>query len=169
MNTLCSECSKSALYEERSERYFCSNECHQNSHTPLVMGIREAGPFATPLVVSGNMMQELEKSNEALTVLYTDAHMQFALERVPEGDKIAREIHERQTQFIRAERGRATINIYYREDRGRLFKSFELVGGDTDSIVSPDWIVVHSNTYHEVVNTGQGPFLFYTIYAPRVH
>lgn len=76
-------------------------------------------------------------------------HIQVALMSVEPGQTVPREIHSELSQFIRVEAG-----------MGRIILNdipFDIFNGTA--------AVIPAGTWHEIVNTGQGPLKFYTLYC----
>ena len=164
----CAQCGKDESHFVSLDHFLCSYACYALHTKEDTCAGDDSSGHSKPLVLSGNMARQMEKdSQEPLTVLYTDENCQFALERVAPGKTVPREIHATQTQIIIAYQGKANINIYYAEDITKLYKTVEL---EAHSPLYDDWVIIHANTYHEVVNaSNDAPFLFSTAYAPHVH
>ena len=86
-------------------------------------------------------------------MLYTGKHLQLVLMALKPGEEIGEEVHADHDQFFRVEKGKGEVWI----------------DGERTKIVSDDAIVVPAGARHNVVNTGDKPLKFYTIYAPPDH
>ena len=179
MSYQCSQCKKNTEFGEEIKivRPFCSLTCRDNYHGVYIMGKKQdigymtssssQHPQSIPHILEIININEAsldgdEENEDTLTVLYTDEHLQFAIETVPVEGFIEKEIHLTQTQFIRIEEGEARIDIFYPEGDGKtLYKSYKL---------SPNGcIIIHASTYHKVTNIGFNILKFSTVYAPHVH
>lgn len=89
-------------------------------------------------------------------VIHTGNYSQLVLMSIPVGEDIELEIHPETDQFFRIEQGEGELKIGYNQDRIHKFK-------DNFGLVVP------SNTYHHIVNTGNVPIKLYTIYSPPQH
>lgn len=87
-------------------------------------------------------------------VIYTTKESQVVLMSLPVGDYIRCEKHGDVTQFIKVEGG--TGVVYINGDRRYNIKS-----GDS--------VVIPSNTYHYIKNTGKDSLKLYSIYSPPEH
>ena len=89
-------------------------------------------------------------------VIYTGNYSQLVLMSIPKGEDIEFEIHPNNDQFFRIEQGKGELIIGKEQDKKHLIK-------DDMGIVVP------SNTYHRLINTGEVPIKLYTIYSPPHH
>lgn len=156
-------------YDYFSRQFFCSDKCRELHYPDM------EAPFsaiddedrAIPLLHTGSMEAELQRSRRALDIQYTDEHMQLAYESVKPGGILRREIHPTQSQFIQIKQGEAEVLIYYPEgESDQLYRSIRLAANTPST---DDYIIIHASTYHEVRNTGVETLQFLTIYAPNVH
>lgn len=93
-------------------------------------------------------------SNKAYRkVLFTTNQQQLVTMSLPPTDYIKKENHPKTTQFIRIESGTGIAiidDITYRLSNGTV-------------------LVIPSNTWHYIKNTGKTPLQLYTIYSPPEH
>ena len=171
-SSFCSVCKKVTDIGEVCEIPFCSEDCRTLFHGVSIMGsLIESDGGGDPLhpivlKVDNKILTLTPKdgnieTEKTFTNIYTDEHMEFAIETVPVADKIKKEIHPTQTQFIRIEEGAARIDIFYLNDNETLYRTFKLKEGSC--------LIIHSSTYHEVTNIGDTVLKFSTVYSPRVH
>ncbi len=191
----CSECKQEiARYHQVNRVPYCTERCRTNHYTPRtsqaigpVVVVENGteflrGEHVIPHVVPFDMQSLIGRATDPMHVVYTDENMQLAIEVVPPGGVISREIHPTQTQFIRVERGHARVDIFYPENVEVLFRSYflnaaeEATGGEEeddggDSKTSTmDTIIIHAGVYHKVSNlSATRPMKFYTVYSPHVH
>ncbi|HUH58842.1 MAG TPA: cupin domain-containing protein [Candidimonas sp.] len=86
-------------------------------------------------------------------VLYTGKYMQLVLMTLKPGEEIGAEVHEDHDQFFRIEAGSGDV----------------IIDGQTRAIKDDDAIIVPAGARHNVVNTGNAPLQFYTLYGPPEH
>lgn len=86
-------------------------------------------------------------------ILYTTEQTQLVVMSIPPGDDIDKEKHEITTQFIRVEQGNG---VAYISD-----KMYRLKDGDC--------LIIPSNTWHYIKNTGEDDLKLYTLYSPPEH
>ncbi len=96
------------------------------------------------------------KNTEYRKVLATSNNMQLVVMSIPEKENIPFEIHKDHDQFIKVEKGNCNAII------GNQNKN-------TYTLREGDCIIIPSNTYHEITNTGNEPLKLYTIYTPPEH
>lgn len=94
-----------------------------------------------------------EENDNFRKVLYTGKHMQLVLMTLQPGEDIGMEVHEGHDQFFRIEDGEGEV----------------IIDGTTTPIEDDDAIIVPAGAEHNVVNTGDEPLRFYTIYSPPEH
>jgi mannose-6-phosphate isomerase-like protein (cupin superfamily) len=86
-------------------------------------------------------------------VLYTGKNLQLVLMTLKAGEEIGEEVHEDRDQFFRIEEGRGEIRI-----------------DGMANVVEDDFaVIVPAGARHNVVNTGDNPLRFYTLYGPPEH
>lgn len=101
----------------------------------------------------GNI-EDLTKNNANFRqVIYTGNHCQVVLMSLLPGEDIGLETHDKNDQFFRFEEGSGKAIV--------AGKEYELADGTA--------LVVPSGTEHNIVNTGDKPLRFYTIYSPAHH
>jgi mannose-6-phosphate isomerase-like protein (cupin superfamily) len=86
-------------------------------------------------------------------VLYTGKHLQLVLMALQPGEEVGEEVHETHDQFFRIESGKGVVEI----DRAR------------HEIADDDAVIVPAGALHNVINTGDAPLKFYTLYGPPEH
>jgi len=93
------------------------------------------------------------------TVVYTGAHTQLTLMRIPPGEEIGWEMHGNLDQFLRIEQGEGRLDLGRTE--GHVDEKHDL---------RDDWaIIVPAGTWHNVVNTGTQDLKLYSLYSPPEH
>lgn len=137
---------------------FCGNECYNAFFSSIENRDKLVNPYH--MVKHGRMNREVSKNKSAYSRFYIDEYIEGAIENVEIGGLLKKEIHPHSTQFIRIEEGDALVKIY--SFSGKDSKEYMLSALDENL---DDYIVVPSNTYHEVVNTGNRIMKFYTIYG----
>ena len=99
-------------------------------------------------------IEDLTDANEAFRrVLYTGRHLQLVLMRLLPGEEIGLEAHAGHDQFFQFVDGEGAVII----DGLRT-------PVDDDSVV-----LVPAGARHNIVNTGDEPLRFYTLYGPPEH
>lgn len=92
-------------------------------------------------------------------VLFTGAQLQLTVMSIPPGGEVGLEMHAGLDQFIRIESGSAEVTL------GRSKDSV-----DEKHQVGDDWVaIIPGGTWHNVVNTGDGPLKLYSLYSPPEH
>jgi mannose-6-phosphate isomerase-like protein (cupin superfamily) len=86
-------------------------------------------------------------------VLYTGEHLQLVLMTLQPGEEIGEEVHDDRDQFFRFEEGRGEVRI----------------NGTANPIEDDYAVIVPAGARHNVVNTGEAPLRFYTLYGPPEH
>lgn len=94
-----------------------------------------------------------EENEDYRRVLYTGKHLQLVLMALRPGEEIGEEVHETHDQFFRFEAGAGEI----------------LIDGARREVEADDAVIVPAGARHNVVNTGQAPLKFYTLYGPPEH
>jgi mannose-6-phosphate isomerase-like protein (cupin superfamily) len=99
-------------------------------------------------------IEELTQGNDDFRrVIYTGRHLQLVLMSLAPKEDIGEEVHATHDQFLRFEEGKGEVVI-----DGRRTK------------VEDDWaVIVPAGARHNVINTGDEPLKFYTLYAPPEH
>ena len=99
-------------------------------------------------------IEQLTLANENFRqVLYTGAHLQLVLMTLHPGEEIGAEVHENRDQFFRFEEGSGEV----------------LIDGVANRVRDDFAVIVPAGARHNVVNTGDAPLRFYTIYGPPEH
>lgn len=100
-----------------------------------------------------------KKNNTFRTALWTGKHLQVTLMSLNVGEDIGLEIHPDVDQFLCIEQGQGVVQMGPSKDNLNFQRS-----------VYEDFaILVPAGTWHNVMNTGNGPLKLYTIYAPPNH
>lgn len=117
--------------------------------------LRDYGP--QPYVV--NINEATKQNTNFRTALWTGKHLQVTLMSIKPGDDIGLEIHPNVDQFIRVEAGQAIVRMG--KNKNKL---------DFQARVSDEYaIMIPAGTWHNIINTGNGPLKVYSIYAPPQH
>ncbi len=86
-------------------------------------------------------------------VLYTGEHLQLVLMTLRPGEQVGEEVHPDRDQFFRFEEGEGVVVIDGKENK-----------------VEDDYaVIVPAGCCHNVINTGEEPLQFYTLYGPPEH
>ena len=101
----------------------------------------------------GDIEDLTEENTDFRRVLYTGANLQLVLMSLEPGEEIGEEVHEDRDQFFRVEEGEGEVWI----------------DGTRSGIKDDDAILVPAGARHNIVNTGDEPLRFYTLYAPPEH
>lgn len=100
-----------------------------------------------------NIENLTEENNNFRKVLYTGEESQLVLMSLLPGEDIGSEVHSENDQFFRFEEGDGNVII-----------------NETEYSVSDgDAVVVPKGATHNVINVGDKPLRFYTIYSPAHH
>ncbi|MFC7500121.1 cupin domain-containing protein [Enterovirga sp. GCM10030262] len=86
-------------------------------------------------------------------VLYTGKHLQLVLMTLKPGEEIGEEVHDDRDQFFRIEEGQGEVRI----------------DGTANKVKDDFAVIVPAGARHNVVNTGDAPLRFYTLYGPPEH
>lgn len=134
---------------------FASNpELSEVVHTILSC---RAAPSRPPLVF--NLNERIAGLNQKRHILFTDARLQFAIQKLEPGESVEMEMHPTQNQFLRVEEGSAAI-VVGRDERTRV--TLQSNGDDVAILIAGTW--------HKIVNSDPVETLkFYTLYAPPAH
>lgn len=101
----------------------------------------------------GDIEDLTEENSDFRRVLYTGKNLQLVLMSLAPGEEIGEEVHEDRDQFFRVEAGKGEVRI----------------DGKSSPIEDDDAIIVPAGARHNIVNTGDEPLRFYTIYGPPEH
>jgi mannose-6-phosphate isomerase-like protein (cupin superfamily) len=86
-------------------------------------------------------------------VLYTGQNLQLVLMTLKPGEEIGEEVHEDKDQFFRFEAGIGEVQI----------------NGKKKKVEDGIAIIVPAGALHNVINKGEEPLHFYTLYGPPDH
>ncbi len=86
-------------------------------------------------------------------VLYTGEHLQLVLMTLKPGEEIGEEVHEDKDQFFRFEAGTGEVQI----------------NGKKKKVDDGIAVIVPAGAKHNVLNKGDEPLSFYTLYGPPDH
>jgi len=100
-----------------------------------------------------NIEKLTENNADFRHVLYTGHNLQLVLMSLKPGEDIGLETHRDRDQFFRVEDGEGEVHI----------------DGVKTKIGDGDAFIVPAGAQHNVVNTGNDPLRFYTIYGPPEH
>lgn len=101
----------------------------------------------------GNLETLTIRNKNYRKVLHTTNNMQLVLMSLLPDEEIGAETHEKTTQFIRVESGKARAIVKN--------KVFYLKAGD--------FITIPPKNKHNIINNGDEPLKLYTIYTPPQH
>ncbi len=100
-----------------------------------------------------NIEHLTKENNNFRKVLYTAKHSQLVLMSLKPGEDIGAEVHEELDQFFRVDAGKGKV----------------VLDGVDHEIEDGFAVVVPAGMNHNVVNTGDEPLKFYTVYSPPEH
>ena len=116
-------------------------------------------PAPPRLPVVFNLNAQIDGLQQKRHILFTDARLQFAIQRLAPGESVEMEMHPTQNQFLRVEEGSATI-VVGRDERTKV----ALQSNENDVAI------LIAGTWHKIVNSDPVTSLkFYTLYAPPAH
>jgi len=93
------------------------------------------------------------------TTLWTGAHLQLTLMSIPVGGDIGLEVHPKNDQFLRLEKGKGRVQMGPKKSELTFERDVE-----------DDWaILVPAGTWHNVTNIGDVPMKVYALYGPADH
>ena len=93
------------------------------------------------------------------TVIFTGEKTQLTVMHLQAGEEIGLEVHEDTDQFLRIEEGSATVTMG--RTRDAVDETHEL---------QDDWaVIIKAGTWHNVINSGDGPLKLYSLYSPPEH
>ncbi|MCJ1299257.1 hypothetical protein MMC08_002049 [Hypocenomyce scalaris] len=95
---------------------------------------------------------EVEKSSVFRRVLWTGKHSQVVIMNVPRGGEIGEEIHT------------VDQHLTFTSGTGKA-----IVNGKEQEVSGGSLAIVPAGAKHNFINTGDGPLLLYTVYAPAEH
>ncbi|USQ77047.1 cupin domain-containing protein [Ornithinimicrobium cryptoxanthini] len=91
--------------------------------------------------------------------LWTGAHLQLTVMSIDVGDDIGLEVHPKNDQFLRVEKGKG------RTEMGPTKNDLSF----TKDVGDDDIVLVPAGTWHNVTNTGDEPLKVYVLYGPADH
>lgn len=121
-------------------------------HTPE---IKDYGEKAVII----NINRLAKENRNYRTCLWSGRNMQVTLMSIPVGGDIGLEIHRGLDQFIRVEDGFALIMM----GKTKSNLNCQLKVNNNFAAIIP------SNTWHNIINTGNKPLKLYSIYCPPHH
>lgn len=130
-----------------------------NSNLPRQKASSFAGADYGPNPFVVDIHKAVMHNDTFRTALWTGRNLQLTLMSIPAGGDIGQEMHPNVDQFLRVEEGQGLIQMG--DGKGNL---------NMRQPVYDDYaIFVPAGTWHNVVNTGNGPLKLYSIYAPPQH
>lgn len=94
-----------------------------------------------------------EDNDDFRRVLYTGKHLQLVLMTLQPDEDLGEETHLDHDQFFRFEKGKGEVWI----------------DGQRTSVKHDKAVIVPAGAKHNVINTGDKPLRFYTLYGPPDH
>jgi mannose-6-phosphate isomerase-like protein (cupin superfamily) len=99
-------------------------------------------------------VEDLADANEAFRrVLYTGRHLQLVLMRLLPGEEIGLEAHQEHDQFFQFIDGDGEV----------------IIDGVRTRVGDDHAVLVPARARHNIVNRGDEPLVFYTLYGPPEH
>jgi mannose-6-phosphate isomerase-like protein (cupin superfamily) len=99
-------------------------------------------------------IEDLADANEAFRrVLYTGRHLQLVMMRLLPGEEIGLETHLEHDQFFQFIDGKGAV----------------IINGLRTPVADDSAVLVPAGARHNIVNTGEGPLKFYSLYGPPEH
>jgi mannose-6-phosphate isomerase-like protein (cupin superfamily) len=92
-------------------------------------------------------------NNDFRQVVYTGEHLQLVLMSLAPGEEIGEETHEDRDQFFRFEEGEGVV----------------VIDGNENQVQEDFAVIVPAGACHNVINRGEEPLQFYTLYGPPEH
>lgn len=138
--------------QEKSHEYALTSESRKTSQVNASV---DRGPL--PLVI--DIEDATEENVNFRTALWTGNKMQLTLMSINVGDDTGLEKHIDVEQFIRIEEGEGLLLMGDSENN----LTFRRRLSDDDAIIIP------SEKWHNIINTGRRPLKLYSIYAPPEH
>lgn len=108
---------------------------------------------------SGNIERATLDNTTFRTTVFTGDRLQLTVMHLQPGEEIGLEAHGDTDQFIRVEEGSARVTMGASKD-----------AVDETRELQDDWaVIIKAGTWHNVINTGDGPLKLYSIYTPPEH
>jgi mannose-6-phosphate isomerase-like protein (cupin superfamily) len=101
----------------------------------------------------GDIEDQAEGNSDFRRVIYTGKNIQLVLMSLKPGEDIGEEVHKDRDQFFRIEKGKGEV----------------LIDGKRSKIKGDDAVLVPAGARHNIINTGEKPLRFYTLYGPPEH
>ena len=102
---------------------------------------------------SENIERLTEGNVDFRRVLYTGQNLQLVLMTLKPAEEIGEEVHADRDQFFRFEEGKGEVWI----------------DGKANEVEDAFAVIVPAGARHNVINTGDAPLRFYTLYGPPEH
>lgn len=121
----------------------------------LMAELQDFGP--NPFVVD---IEKVTEENETFrTALWTGEKIQLTLMSIPVGGDVGLEVHKKEDQFLRIEKGRGLVQMGPTADEVTFERE-----------VGHDWaVLVPVGVWHNIKNIGDEPMQIYSIYGPPHH
>jgi mannose-6-phosphate isomerase-like protein (cupin superfamily) len=111
----------------------------------------------------GPLVADIEKAtlanNNYRTALWTGPRLQLTVMSIAPGGDIGPEMHPNADQFLRIEEGRGVTTMGLSKDNLPFVQP----------VFENSAVFVPAGTWHNIINTGEGPLKLYTVYAPPNH
>lgn len=137
---------------------------HHTREKGLIVADKEKKNYQTgndkgkePYVV--NIEEKTVKNTLFRDTVWTGKHLQLTLMSIPAGGDIGLEVHPKNDQFLRIEKGKGKVEMGPKKSELTFVKEVE---GD-------DIILVPAGTWHNVTNTGSDDLKVYALYGPADH
>jgi mannose-6-phosphate isomerase-like protein (cupin superfamily) len=107
-------------------------------------------------VLSGDLNKMTIENNNYRKIVNTTHHQQLVLMSLKPKEEIGMEVHKKIDQFIRIEKGSATVIIG--KENSKIYK-----------LKKEYFITIPAGTNHNIINTGRSELKLYSIYSPSNH
>ena len=105
-------------------------------------------------------LKDATKENTTFrTAIWTGKNLQLTVMSIAPGDDIGMEVHTKEDQFFRIEKGNARLEAGEDKDNMTFVQDVKKGFG----------IFIPAGTWHNIINTGDEALKLYTIYAPTHH